>query len=248
VGFSLLGHLDLDLELDEELAHFIPSGESEDVPEAVRQLATTFVTPSRAPVTLDPKQPLFFPLPTSFSSAPGLSSTKVRQRDILDVGKDNGWNAYFYRTKTDDEIRAKWEKEKVDLTREWNRRWREAALMATSAISWFEFTSNIIPVLNLATLQLVPCVCKKNPEYPWFPELKRPFERRSHRIIQVMLVNKVLSGSVGRGRLFNHRPARRKLRKWSEPRGARRISERTTAEYMDAISIVQQCEVPQILL
>jgi hypothetical protein len=44
----------------------------------------------------------------------------------LDVGKDNGWNAHFYRTETDDEIRAKWENEKVDLTREWNRRWREA--------------------------------------------------------------------------------------------------------------------------
>ncbi|KAJ7923515.1 hypothetical protein B0H13DRAFT_2316461 [Mycena leptocephala] len=109
VGFSLLGHLDLDLELDEELAHAIPLGESE--------------------------APLLFPPPTSFSSAPGLSSTKARQRDILDVDKDDGWNAYFYRTKTDDEIRAKWEKEKVDLTREWNRRWREAALMATSAIS-----------------------------------------------------------------------------------------------------------------
>lgn len=122
MGFSLLGHLDLDLELDEELAHAIPSGESEDILEAAPQLATTFVTPSHAPITLDPKQPLFFPLPTSFSSTPGLTSTKARQRDILDVGKDNGWNAHFYRTETDGEVRAKWEK----VTREWNRRWREA--------------------------------------------------------------------------------------------------------------------------
>ncbi|KAJ7083802.1 hypothetical protein C8R44DRAFT_862393 [Mycena epipterygia] len=123
VGFSLLGHLDLDLELDEEL---MPSAEQPELQDAAPQLAATFVTPSQVHITLDPKQPLFFPLPTSFSSAPGLMSTKARQRDILDVGKDNGWNAHFYRTETDDEIRAKWESEKVDLTREWNRRWREA--------------------------------------------------------------------------------------------------------------------------
>ncbi|KAF7370177.1 hypothetical protein MSAN_00648300 [Mycena sanguinolenta] len=122
-GFSLLGHLDLDLELDEELAHIIPSAEPDETPAAPPQLAATFVTPSQTHITLDPKQPLFFPLPTSFSST---SSTKARQRDILDVGKDNGWNTHFHRNETDDEIRAKWEKEKVELTREWNRRWREA--------------------------------------------------------------------------------------------------------------------------
>ncbi|KAJ7156119.1 hypothetical protein C8R43DRAFT_884320 [Mycena crocata] len=126
VGFSLLGHLDLDLELDEEM-HVVASAEPDEVvPEAPLPVAATFVTPSHTHITLDPKQPLFFPLPTSFSSAPGLSSTKARQRDILDVGKDNGWNAHFYRNETDDEIRTKWESEKVNLTREWNRRWREA--------------------------------------------------------------------------------------------------------------------------
>ncbi|KAJ7464418.1 hypothetical protein FB451DRAFT_438606, partial [Mycena latifolia] len=125
-GFSLLGHLDLDLELDDDMAQIIPSGEPEQLQEAAPQFAATFVTPSHAHITLDPKQPLFFPLPTSFSSAPGLTSTKARQRDILDVGKDNGWNAHFCRTETDDEIRAKWESEKGELTREWNRRWREA--------------------------------------------------------------------------------------------------------------------------
>ncbi|KAJ7740900.1 hypothetical protein DFH07DRAFT_838359 [Mycena maculata] len=126
VGFSLLGHLDLDLELDEELAHVVPSGDPEPVADTAPPLASTFVTSSQAHTTLDPKQPLFFPLPTSFSSSAVGFSTKARQRDILDVGKDNGWNAHFYRTETDDEIRAKWESEKVDLTREWNRRWREA--------------------------------------------------------------------------------------------------------------------------
>ncbi|KAJ7509654.1 hypothetical protein B0H11DRAFT_2168855 [Mycena galericulata] len=133
VGFSLLGHLDLDLELDEELVH---AGEPEPAAyvEAPPPVAASFaMTPSHAQITLDPKQPLFFPLPTSFSfssaTGAGLSfSTKARQRDILDVGKDNGWNTHFYRTEadTDEAIREKWEKEKVELTREWNRRWREA--------------------------------------------------------------------------------------------------------------------------
>ncbi|KAJ7031814.1 hypothetical protein C8F04DRAFT_1109208 [Mycena alexandri] len=125
VEFSLLGHLDLDLELDDEFAHVDPEKQQEDVSEAA---PATFVTQSsHTHITLDPKQPLFFPLPTSFSSTPGLlGSTKARQRDILDVGKDNGWPAHFCRNETDEEIRKKWEEEKVGLTREWNRRWREA--------------------------------------------------------------------------------------------------------------------------
>ncbi|KAJ6614139.1 hypothetical protein B0H10DRAFT_2221605 [Mycena sp. CBHHK59/15] len=127
VGFSLLGHLDLDLELDDEMVQAVPSGEpDEPLYAGAPQVATTFITPSQTHITLDPKQPFFFPLPTSFSSGQGLSSTKARQRDIVDVAKDNGWDVGFYRTETDDEIRAKWESEKVDLTREWNRRWREA--------------------------------------------------------------------------------------------------------------------------
>ncbi|KAJ7879245.1 hypothetical protein B0H14DRAFT_3082928 [Mycena olivaceomarginata] len=129
VGFSLLGHLDLDLELDEELVHVVPEPDSLEPTKTAPQLAFAMSTaPSHvapAHIALDAKAPLFFPLPSSFS-APGLSSTKARQRDILDVGKDHGWDAHFQRNETDEEIRAKWEKEKVELTREWNRRWREA--------------------------------------------------------------------------------------------------------------------------
>ncbi|KAJ7166755.1 hypothetical protein C8R46DRAFT_1192093, partial [Mycena filopes] len=124
VGFSLLGHLDLDLELDDEFMPAIPEPQHEDT--------STFVT-SHTPshthtlITLDPRQPLFFPLPTSFSFASSLgNNTKARQRDILDVGKDNGWGTHFCRNETDEEIRKKWEEGKVGLTREWNRRWREA--------------------------------------------------------------------------------------------------------------------------
>ncbi|CAK5267861.1 unnamed protein product [Mycena citricolor] len=128
IGFSLLGQLELDLELDDELAHILPStpqapSTAQPIP-AAQIAAVSLPSRTRAQITLDPKQPLFFPLPTSFQS--GLGSTKARQRDILDVGKDNGWNVHFVRNETDDEIRKKWEEQKGDLTREWNRRWREA--------------------------------------------------------------------------------------------------------------------------
>ncbi|KAJ7039925.1 hypothetical protein C8F04DRAFT_1085344 [Mycena alexandri] len=125
VGFSLLGYLDL--ELDEELPHPIPTAAPEDdttSDAALPAVAALLTTPSQAYVTPDPKQLLFFPLLTSFSSS--TPSTKARQRDIMDVGKDNGWDAHFHRTETDDEIRVEWESRKVGLTREWNRRWREA--------------------------------------------------------------------------------------------------------------------------
>jgi hypothetical protein len=47
------------------------------------------------------------------------------------VAKENGWswrdpNVGFFRSGTEEEIRARWESEKVELTREWKRRWREA--------------------------------------------------------------------------------------------------------------------------
>ncbi|KAJ7097241.1 hypothetical protein B0H15DRAFT_825281, partial [Mycena belliarum] len=123
-SFSLLGHLDLDLELDDDVAQILPL-DAHHIPDTAPALATTFVTPSQAQLTLDPKQPLFFPLAASFES-PFAASTKARLRDILDVGKDHGWNAHFCRSETDDEIRAKWESDKGELTRGWNRRWREA--------------------------------------------------------------------------------------------------------------------------
>ncbi|KAJ7770644.1 hypothetical protein B0H16DRAFT_1410935 [Mycena metata] len=125
VEFSLLGYLDL--ELDEELPHPIPTaalGVNTTSDGPLPAVAALLTTPSQAYITLDPKQLLFFPLLTSFSSS--TPSTKARQRDVMDVSKDNGWDAHFHRTETDDEIRVEWETRKVGLTREWNRRWREA--------------------------------------------------------------------------------------------------------------------------
>ncbi|KAF7308154.1 hypothetical protein HMN09_00663100 [Mycena chlorophos] len=78
---------------------------------------------SAIPITPDPKQPLFFPLASSFGSS--TNNTKAHQRDILDVTKDAGHSTHFCKTETDEEIRAKWEAEKVELTRDWTRQWKE---------------------------------------------------------------------------------------------------------------------------
>lgn len=134
VGFSLLGHLDLDLELDDELPFAIP----ETIPAAEESRPSAPYTPSfivpsvpsqntgySAP-QLNSRQALFFPLPPSS----GLS-TKARPKDLFDVARENKWswrdpNIGFYRTGTDEDIKKKWEEEKVELTREWKRRCREA--------------------------------------------------------------------------------------------------------------------------
>ncbi|KAF8888104.1 hypothetical protein BD779DRAFT_1611399 [Infundibulicybe gibba] len=127
-GFSLLGHLDLDLdlELDDELP-VIPPTNVRSVPQlSVPTPLPTF--PSSAPSTaqIDLKRPLFFPLPQSATS-----SNKARPKDLFDIAKDNGWhwrdsNLGFYRTGAEEDIKKRWEDNKVELTKEWKRRWREA--------------------------------------------------------------------------------------------------------------------------
>ncbi|KAK2463348.1 hypothetical protein APHAL10511_004659 [Amanita phalloides] len=140
-GFSLLGHLNLDLELDEDVPFPITNEEQQifsQVPQAVETLpiltgsrgeARTRTTPS---VQLDPKTPLFFPL--RLSSTSGTTNKGRRLRDLFDVAKENRWNwrdpsVGFYRTETEDAIRKRWEESKVELTREWKRRSKEAGKM-----------------------------------------------------------------------------------------------------------------------
>ncbi|GLB41442.1 putative peptide hydrolase [Lyophyllum shimeji] len=130
-GFSLLGHLDFDLELDEEVPFAVTVDEPTQVqdltPAPVASLALPSSTSTHAQVLhLDPKAPLFFPLPGSSASG----GTK-RPKDILGAAKEGGWSwrdpaVGFFRTETEDEIRKRWEEKKGELTREWKRRWREA--------------------------------------------------------------------------------------------------------------------------
>ncbi|KAF8961505.1 hypothetical protein BDZ97DRAFT_1905505 [Flammula alnicola] len=134
-GFSLLGHLDLDIELDDELP-FVAEQAIQQQPyeEHVASLPTSLPTPitvrthaSQAPLVLDPKKALFFPLPSQQDGA----MNRARQRDVYDLARDNGWNwrdpaVGFYRTGTEEDIRKRWEDSKGELTRDWKRRHREA--------------------------------------------------------------------------------------------------------------------------
>jgi hypothetical protein len=85
----------------------------------------SFSAPSQtARLELDPGQPLFFP----FHSSAG---AKGRTKDLFDVARDKGWYwrdpaVGFYRTDTQEDIKKWWESEKMELTREWKKRSREA--------------------------------------------------------------------------------------------------------------------------
>ncbi|TFK37040.1 hypothetical protein BDQ12DRAFT_699252 [Crucibulum laeve] len=129
-GFSLLGHLDLDLELDEELPFT-----TETVPESAPIPAYTpsfsiplpSSVPSTAPINLNLKQALFFPLPADSTAF----NKNARPKDLFDLAKEGGWNwrdpAFgFYRTDTEEGIRKRWEEQRGELTQGWKKRCREA--------------------------------------------------------------------------------------------------------------------------
>ncbi|KAG6810476.1 hypothetical protein H0H92_011711 [Tricholoma furcatifolium] len=124
-GFSLVGHLDLDLELDDEIPFATAEAES-----------STSLQPTSAPAVVAPpthsssqfnaNMPLFFPHPASAGP-----SNKSRPKDIFDVAMEHKWHwrdpdVEFYRTGSEADIRKRWEDSKVELTKEWKRRWREA--------------------------------------------------------------------------------------------------------------------------
>ncbi|KAI0794352.1 hypothetical protein C8Q74DRAFT_1195155 [Fomes fomentarius] len=111
-GFSLLGHLDLDLELDDD----IPFEVSAPVPVSTESRSLASVQP---PVThtphvasLDPSRPFFFPG----------DHTGAKRRAF----DPTNWRTWFYRTDSPEAIRARWEETKGELTAGWKRRHREA--------------------------------------------------------------------------------------------------------------------------
>jgi len=125
-GFSLFGHLDLDLELDDDVPFPTTAAPNEPPPVADQTLVASSskshpTTLAPATLAFDPKKTLFFP---AASKPKGL-------KDIFDVAQDKKWSwrdpqAGFFRTETEAEIRARWEEEKGELTRGWKKRWREA--------------------------------------------------------------------------------------------------------------------------
>lgn len=106
MGFSLLGHLDfdLDLELDEMPGFATESMDAVDDIPPPAQTAVALAGPALrgAPIVLDRSQPLFFAPPMSW--------------------RESG----FYRTQAEDEIRKEWETKRGELTKGWKKRAKEA--------------------------------------------------------------------------------------------------------------------------
>ncbi|GJE93218.1 hypothetical protein PsYK624_093770 [Phanerochaete sordida] len=123
-GFSLLGHLDLDDELVDDLD---PAFASQTAPTAsavdlAQPVSLPVIAGAQTRFTLDPAAPLFFPVPRDERSG-----FRGRVKDPLDVAKEKGWDwRSFRRTQTSEEIKQKWEAQKVELTQDWKRRHREA--------------------------------------------------------------------------------------------------------------------------
>jgi len=116
-GFSLVGHLNLDSELDLDLdepafANSAPmrvsTSHSASYPTPATHSITTPATAQQSKRTLDTTLPFFFPQnPKSYPNGHG---PRVR----------------FARTEDEAQIRSRWEAARGELTREWKRRHREA--------------------------------------------------------------------------------------------------------------------------
>ena len=113
LGFSLIGHLNLDSELELDLdlgldepaftnnGTFFPGDPTSDPTATTRPAAT----PAFKTNSLDTTLPFFFP-----QTSKGARNDKVM----------------FARTEDESQIRARWEAARGELTREWKRRHREA--------------------------------------------------------------------------------------------------------------------------
>ncbi|KAL0581013.1 hypothetical protein V5O48_001007 [Marasmius crinis-equi] len=117
-GFSLLNHLDLELDDELDIMPFsVPSNDTDisapvpqTQPAAVAVAIPSLKSKTQQRINLDPKMPLFFP------RAEMLSATTAKVKDP----------SPFYQVQTEEQIRQRWEENKVELTRGWRKRWREA--------------------------------------------------------------------------------------------------------------------------
>ena len=109
-GFSLIGHLDLDSELDldmDEPAFTNNAPVPVSASTTTNHAAATFAL-AQPPGTLDAALPFFFP-----------KNTNLR-------GHVRRAASGFTRTEDEAQIRLRWEAARGELTREWKRRHREA--------------------------------------------------------------------------------------------------------------------------
>jgi hypothetical protein len=119
LGFSLIGHLNLDSELELDLD--LDLGLDEPVTGVPISNPITTTRPAAIPAptrqqpktnSLDTTLPFFFPQKTSKGGGGLARTAKV--------------NFNFARTEDETQIRARWEAARGELTREWKRRHREA--------------------------------------------------------------------------------------------------------------------------
>ncbi|TFY51216.1 hypothetical protein EVG20_g11106 [Dentipellis fragilis] len=111
-GFSLLGHLDLDFDLELADDFFLASAAPAPIPVAIHPPTSTPSAISN-PTTIDASRPLFFP-----------AHGRGKGRDAL--AALGTWRGTFHRTADEESIRQMWEEQRGELTREWKRRHREA--------------------------------------------------------------------------------------------------------------------------
>jgi hypothetical protein len=125
-GFSLIGHLNLDSELDYDLDLDLDFNEpalvndgpppatisASDPAATARPAATPTPTRQSKAYALDTTLPFFFPQTSTTNSRGGGHARTVKVK--------------FARTEDEAQIRARWEAARGELTREWKRRHREA--------------------------------------------------------------------------------------------------------------------------
>ena len=107
---------DLDLAFAVEAAPVVSGAE------VIQPISRPSITGAQIRFALDPLASLFFPIPEDERMG-----FRARTKDPLDVARDKGWDwRKFCRTQTPEEIKQRWEEQKVQLTQDWKRRHREA--------------------------------------------------------------------------------------------------------------------------
>ncbi|KAG9095247.1 hypothetical protein FRC07_011122, partial [Ceratobasidium sp. 392] len=109
VGFSL----SLDIEVDPDAESFLPASIQPPPEPEPRIITAAHISTQTHTIqyTPDPRALMFFP-------------TSSGKRDIFSLIEEKGWR--WEHPGSSDEMRAKWEKNKAELTREYTRRHREA--------------------------------------------------------------------------------------------------------------------------
>jgi hypothetical protein len=111
-SFSLLGALDADIELDEELDIPLAPPPIKHVYEPAAALQPLSVS-KKSHFDPDPSIPLFFP---SFGKG---------GKDAMKEDTDKEGYVGFWKQETDEEMKEIWENDKVELTRDWKKRYRD---------------------------------------------------------------------------------------------------------------------------